>query len=123
MPLDHRGRPWLDVVHRDLGFGDVETGGGKLYRPNIAESQIVPEDYYMRIGIRGSDAWRPSVVTACGQRFTSGAIVPLGYDEELDVVRGLTGVLLHEAALLGQRTGEMHLALSSIPDDPEFAPV
>jgi maltose alpha-D-glucosyltransferase/alpha-amylase len=43
-------------------------------------------------------------------------------DEELDVVRGLTGVLLHEAALLGQRTGEMHLALSSIPDDPEFAP-
>jgi hypothetical protein len=76
----------LDVVHRDLGFGDVETGGGKLYRHNIAESQVVPEDYYMRIGIRGSDAWRPSVITAWCQRFTSGAIVPLGYDEELDVV-------------------------------------
>jgi hypothetical protein len=54
----------LDVVHRDLGFGDVETGGGKLYRHNIAESQVVPEDYYMRIGIRGSDAWRPSVIAA-----------------------------------------------------------
>jgi hypothetical protein len=76
----------LDVVHRDLGFGDVETGGGKLYRHDIAESQVVPEDYYMRIGIRGSDAWRPSVVTAWCQRFTSGAIVPLGYDEQLDVV-------------------------------------
>ncbi|HWL50739.1 MAG TPA: alpha-glucosidase C-terminal domain-containing protein, partial [Acidimicrobiia bacterium] len=43
-------------------------------------------------------------------------------DEELDAVRGLAGVLLHEAALLGQRTGEMHLALVSVPDDPDFAP-
>ena len=42
-------------------------------------------------------------------------------DEELDVVHGLTGVLLHEAALLGQRTGEMHLALArsrTIPNSP-----
>lgn len=76
----------LDVVHRDLGFGGSETGGGKLYRHNIAESQVVPEDYYMRIGIRGDDAWRPSMITAWCQRFTSGAIVPLGYDEELEVV-------------------------------------
>ena len=36
-------------------------------------------------------------------------------DEELDAVRGLAGVLLHEASLLGQRTGEMHLALASVP--------
>ena len=43
-------------------------------------------------------------------------------DEELDAARGLAGVLLHEATLLGQRTGEMHLALTSMPDDPEFAP-
>ena len=42
-------------------------------------------------------------------------------DEELDVGWGLAGVLLHEAALLGQRTGEMHLALASVPDDPDFA--
>ena len=27
----------LDVVHRDLGFGGSETGGGKLYRHNISE--------------------------------------------------------------------------------------
>ena len=42
-------------------------------------------------------------------------------DEELDVGWGLAGVLLHEATLLGQRTGEMHLALASVPDDPDFA--
>ena len=76
----------LDVVHRDLGFGGSETGGGKLYRHNISESQVVPENYYMRIGIRGDDAWRPRMITAWCQRFTSGAIVPLGYDEQLEVV-------------------------------------
>ena len=43
-------------------------------------------------------------------------------DEELDLMRGLIGIPLHEATLLGQRTGEMHLALTSMPDDPEFAP-
>jgi hypothetical protein len=76
----------LDVIHRDLGFGGVETGGGKLYRHNVAESQVVPENYYLRLGTRGSDAWRPNLVAAWCQRFTSGAIVPLGYDEELEVV-------------------------------------
>ena len=78
-------RGGLDVIHQDLGFGGSETGGGKLYRHNIAESQILPEDYYLRVGIRGDDAWRPSLVTAWCERFTSGAIVPLGYDQELEV--------------------------------------
>ena len=54
----------LDVIHQDLGFGGSETGGGKLYRHNVAESQILAEDYYLRVGIRGDDAWRPSLVTA-----------------------------------------------------------
>ena len=40
----------------------------------------------MRIGIRGDDAWRPRMITAWCDRFTSGAIVPLGYDEEMEVV-------------------------------------
>jgi hypothetical protein len=71
----------LDVVHRDLGFGDVATGGGKLYRHDIAESQVVPASYYMRLGTRGSDAWKPRVIAAWCERFTSGNIVPLGYDE------------------------------------------
>jgi maltose alpha-D-glucosyltransferase/alpha-amylase len=43
-------------------------------------------------------------------------------DDELDQVRELMGIPLYEASLLGQRTGEMHLALISVPDDPVFAP-
>ena len=57
-------RGGLDVVHRDLGFGGTETGGGKLYRHNISELQVPPEDYYLRIGTRGDDAWRPNMITA-----------------------------------------------------------
>jgi maltose alpha-D-glucosyltransferase/alpha-amylase len=43
-------------------------------------------------------------------------------DEELDLMREVVGIPLHEARLLGQRTAEMHLALASTTDDPEFAP-
>ncbi|MGH8873293.1 MAG: maltose alpha-D-glucosyltransferase [Acidimicrobiia bacterium] len=43
-------------------------------------------------------------------------------DAELDDVAALIGIPLHEASLLGQRTGEMHLALASRADDPVFAP-
>ncbi|MBA3424334.1 MAG: hypothetical protein H0U04_07255 [Rubrobacter sp.] len=35
----------LDVVHRDLSFGSVDTGGGKLYRHDISEQQVLPENY------------------------------------------------------------------------------
>jgi maltose alpha-D-glucosyltransferase/alpha-amylase len=42
--------------------------------------------------------------------------------EELEGARELIGVMLHEAGLLGQRTGEMHLALASASGDPAFAP-
>ena len=43
-------------------------------------------------------------------------------DDEIDYFRDLIGMPLHEAVLLGARTGEMHLALISEPDDPVFAP-
>jgi hypothetical protein len=73
-------------MHRDLGFGSVETGGGKLYRHDIAESQVLPENFYMRIGTRGSDAWGPRVITAWCERFTTGNVVPLGYEEAIETV-------------------------------------
>lgn len=76
----------VDVVHRDLGFGDVETGGGKLYRHDISEQQVLPENYYLRLGTRGSDAWRPTVIAAWCERFTTGNVVPLGYDELIETV-------------------------------------
>ncbi len=37
-------------------------------------------------------------------------------------VHEVIGSALHTAAVLGQRTAEMHLALASAPDDPAFAP-
>src|SRR5262249_34207492 len=36
--------------------------------------------------------------------------------------RDLLGAFLESAALLGRRTGELHLALASDPTDPHFAP-
>lgn len=77
----------LDTVHRDLGFGDSATGGGKLYSHDISESQFDPAlAFYMRIGIRGSDAWKPQVIAAWGERDDTGAIVALGYDETVDIL-------------------------------------
>ena len=43
-------------------------------------------------------------------------------DAEMDGHRDLVGMSSQEAFLLGQRTGEMHRALISAPDDPVFAP-
>ena len=40
----------------------------------------------MRIGIRGDDAWRPRIIAAWCERFTTGNVVLLGYDEEITQV-------------------------------------
>ena len=39
-----------------------------------------------------------------------------------DQARQRIGPYLDAAALLGRRTAELHLALASVPEDPEFAP-
>lgn len=79
-------RNGLDVVHRDLGFGSVDTGGGKLYRHEISEAQVPPDNFYLRMGTRGSDAWAPRVIAAWCERFTTGNVVPLGYQERIETV-------------------------------------
>lgn len=38
------------------------------------------------------------------------------------VVREIIGPFLESAQLLGQRTAELHIALASLPDNPEFVP-
>ena len=43
-------------------------------------------------------------------------------ESDLETGREMIGPLLVEARLLGQRTGEMHLALASDPGDPVFRP-
>src|SRR5215207_4559675 len=74
----------LDVIHRDLTLErEVAKGGGSISWFDVSESQIIPDDYYLRVGIRGDDAWKPEVIAAWCERFTTGNIVPLGYSEEL----------------------------------------
>src|SRR2546423_14940790 len=78
----------IDIIHENLGFGRTTTGGGKLYHlEQIAEAGFEPDqNYYMRMGIRGDDAWRPDLIAAWGERDGTGNVVPLAYDSELDIV-------------------------------------
>jgi maltose alpha-D-glucosyltransferase/alpha-amylase len=44
-------------------------------------------------------------------------------DDEIPGLLGeLTGSYMESSRLLGQRTAELHVALASVPDDPDFAP-
>ncbi|MHB0969914.1 MAG: maltose alpha-D-glucosyltransferase [Thermoanaerobaculia bacterium] len=49
-------------------------------------------------------------------------LVKLAYGQIPEVAASILDNYLEEAELLGQRTGELHLALASRPDDPAFAP-
>ena len=52
----------------------------------------------------------------------AGGIVAASKQELPAQVRDLCDAYLESAALLGHRTAEMHLALASTPDNPDFAP-
>jgi maltose alpha-D-glucosyltransferase/alpha-amylase len=52
---------------------------------------------------------------------TSGSLVALSEREPPEAVVGFIGTYLEAARLLGQRTGELHLALASEPNDRDFA--
>jgi len=73
----------IDVVHQNLLFHVADRGGGNLHRLDISDLAVLPENYYMRIGIRGDDAWRPTMIVAWCERFTGGEVVLLGYDEKI----------------------------------------
>ncbi|HEX3126510.1 MAG TPA: maltose alpha-D-glucosyltransferase [Thermoanaerobaculia bacterium] len=49
-------------------------------------------------------------------------LIDLAEHEAPADVRERIGIYLESARLLGQRTAEMHIALSSRPDEPDFAP-
>jgi maltose alpha-D-glucosyltransferase/alpha-amylase len=50
------------------------------------------------------------------------AVLSLAEADVPPAVQELLGPSLEAARLLGQRTAEFHLALASVPDDPDFAP-
>jgi len=51
-----------------------------------------------------------------------GSLVELAAKEAPQPVAALIGTFLESARLLGQRTAELHLALASASDNPDFAP-
>ena len=58
-----------------------------------------------------------------GPREVPGApLLTLSVEAIPDDARRRIGPYLDAAALLGRRTAELHLALASVPEDPEFAP-
>jgi hypothetical protein len=118
----------LDVVHRDMGlFREVAEGGGSFTFFDVSESQIIPEDYYLRVGIRGSDAWRPELIAAWCQRFTSGNIVPLGYNEQIatilstDSSEGRISLPLPRVVLGAIRTEISRVLLMTVTHFSDFA--
>ncbi len=81
------------------------------------------------------DAWRHSLealdrfFTRIGEagmpppaRGTETSLLQLAREESPKQARELIGLYLQSAERLGQRTAEMHLALSQVADDPAFAP-
>jgi maltose alpha-D-glucosyltransferase/alpha-amylase len=54
--------------------------------------------------------------------FPSGGVVAAAESAIPAQVRDLCNAYLESASLLGMRTAEMHLALASAPEDPDFAP-
>ena len=52
----------------------------------------------------------------------SGPLLDLADAELPEAIREGVGVYLEAARLLGQRTAELHIALASDPDDPDFRP-
>ncbi len=82
-----------------LGTGAYVDGEGATYSLGLAQ------DYVRSVG----DGWS----------FTLEALARLGRDGE---PAGRIADLVGAARLLGERTGELHLALASDPDDTAFAP-
>ena len=68
-------------------------------------------EYYENALRWGCSVKRRCLVRRCSR--SAGETIP-------DEARQRIGPYLDAAALLGRRTAELHLALASVPDDPEF---
>ncbi len=65
---------------------------------------------------------RPSRVVSAREIVPGAPLLTLSGEAIPDEARRRIGPYLDAAALLGRRTAELHLALASVPEDPEFAP-
>ena len=116
-------------------YPHVPAVAGALYygQPDHEPSTLALLEEYIR---GGEDAWQYSL-DALGRYFERVATLPptaplppppkkpllvLAREEPPANVVAAIGPLLEQAALLGQRTGELHLALARPRDDPDLAP-
>ncbi len=107
------------------GFVEYRPHGGEVMTLAVLRSHIanegdawhytldVLERYYERM------AFRPR--GACAPRLPAATPLEMAKAKIPDSARDLIGVYLESARLLGLRTAELHLALSSTQDDPAFA--
>jgi|SRR5712664_1629970 len=112
--LTQRGR--FSHVPRIVGYIEYEL------KPGMPATQAILQEFVANQG----DAWRYVLKTlnafyeCCGDTNQQSG---LGVSDELPEFAGEPmGRLLEEMGLLGKRTAELHLALSSERDDPAFAP-
>jgi maltose alpha-D-glucosyltransferase/alpha-amylase len=119
----------------ERGFPHVPPLAGVLeYRPNQGKPMCVAmvQGYVPNEG----DAWQYTVDAMCAYLeraaasqepapeavFSTRALLDLAERDIPSVAYEVIGSYLADASLLGQRTAELHLALASDPEDPQFAP-
>ncbi len=129
--------PDLEIGHfltEKVAFPHIPPVGGLLeYRRKESEPRTLAilQAYVPNEG----DAWRYTLddlgryfegvlahPEAEAPAFPQKHWLALVQEEIPTLARELIGPYLESARLLGQRTGELHLALSSAPEDPAFAP-
>jgi len=117
------------------GFSQVPPLAGSLEYQG-AKSEPITIGVLQGLVPNQGDAWRYTLDSLrryfedCLTRQTDAAGLPMSKEHIVDLVekgipivpQEMIGTYLDSARLLGRRTGELHGALASEPDDPAFAP-
>ncbi len=122
--LTERGFPHIPPVAGALEYRRGKDGGGTLailqgFVPNHGDAWAYTLDALSRYIERALAQASPADSSALAVRESLLDLVGLEPPPE---AYDFVGAYLESARLLGQRTGEMHLALASDPDNPAFAP-
>jgi len=86
MVVNQGGLDRLHHTFQDTPQSDQERGDANLYEIDVAGDGIETDNLdnaYVRIGIRGSDEWRPEHVFVWGERATGGDIIPIAIETDI----------------------------------------
>jgi maltose alpha-D-glucosyltransferase/alpha-amylase len=116
--FDHLPPVLGSLEYRPLRGEPLSIGVLQGFVGNEADAWIYTQDhverYFEEVLTRRAELGQPPTLDASLLDLTETEISPLAHE--------LIGAYLEAARLLGQRTGELHVALASKPEDPEFAP-